>query len=315
MNMIAGTDSPATKGTLAIWFSLVKFSHSIFALPFAMASAWLAAGGVPVLGDLGLIVLCAVAARTAAMAFNRLVDRDVDAKNKRTASREIPAGLVSPASAGLLTLGSSLLFIVGAFSLNRLSGFLAFPVLLVLLGYSLVKRISWSAHLVLGLSLGLAPLGAWVAVRGQLNGDLSPPLLLAAAVLTWVAGFDLIYSCQDAGFDREEGLHSIPARFGIPRALGVSSFLHLLTVALLLLLCWRAEMGAVYLVAVVVAACLLLWQHRLVSADDLSRVNMAFFTLNGWVGIGLFAGTAIDLALELEPVFGPLGRTLQGGMS
>ena len=299
---------PQTAG-LATWLSVVKFSHSIFALPFALASAWLAAGGRPAWRVLGWIVFCAVSARTAAMAFNRLVDRHVDAQNPRTAQRELPAGLVSPRSVAGLTVVASAAFIAGAFALNPLAGKLSLPVLGVLLGYSLVKRFSWSAHLVLGLALGLAPLGAWVAVRGHLGGDLSVPLLLAAAVLTWVAGFDLIYSCQDAGFDRSAGLHSIPARFGVSRALFASGCLHVLTLLLLLILGWRAERGWAYFGAATLAGLLLLWQHRLVRPDDLSRVDMAFFTLNGWVGFGLFVGTVVDLGLGLAPLFGPLSET------
>lgn len=278
------------------WLSLVKFSHSVFALPFALASAWLAAGGVPAGRVLGWIVVCAVAARTAAMAFNRLVDRRLDAANPRTAGRELPAGKLHPAAVATLVVASAAVFVAGAFALNPLCGLLSFPVLAVLLGYSLVKRWSWLAHGVLGLSLGLAPLGAWVAVRGDLEGDLVPPLLLAAAVLAWVAGFDLIYACQDAEHDRGAGLHSVPARFGIARALLASSALHVITVALLAAFGLRAELGLAYWVVLGIAAVLLAWQHRIVAPDDFSRVDMAFFTLNGWVGVALFAGLAVDLA-------------------
>jgi 4-hydroxybenzoate polyprenyltransferase len=171
------------------------------------------------------------------------------------------------------------------------------PVLAVLLGYSLVKRVSALSHVVLGLCLGLAPLGAWAAVQGDLRGDLRPPLLLAAAVLTWVAGFDLIYACQDADFDRTAGLRSVPARHGVGFALRVSAFLHVGTVVLLALFARLAALGGPFWIALVFASALLVWQHRLVSPRDLSRVDLAFFTLNGWVAVGLFAGTALDLAL------------------
>lgn len=281
---------------LAPWFSLVKFGHSVFALPFALASAWLAAGGVPAARVLALIVLCAVSARTAAMAFNRWLDRRIDAANPRTAARELPRGVLSASAVLALTCVASALFVLGAFALNPLCGRLAPPVLVVLLGYSAFKRFSAAAHFVLGLALACAPLGAWVAVRGDLEGDLAPPLLLALAVLTWVAGFDLIYACQDVDFDRRAGLHSIPARLGVARALALSSVLHGLTFAALVLFARRAELGWVFGLALLVAGVLLVWQHRIVSPRDLSRANVAFFTLNGWVSLGLFAGLAADLA-------------------
>ena len=275
---------------------LVKFSHSIFALPFALMSAWLASGGLPEARVLGLVVLCMVAARTAAMGFNRLVDRRIDAANPRTASRELPAGVLSSGGVTALVVASSLVFLVAAWALNPLCGKLAPVVLLVLLGYSYTKRFTSLAHLVLGLSLGLAPLGAWLAVRGGLDGDLSPPLLLAAAVLFWVAGFDLIYACQDVEFDRKARLHSIPARFGVARALTVSRAFHLATACALILFHWRADLSWVFALAVVGALALLLWEHTLVKPNDLSRVDLAFFTVNGWIGIGLFGGLVLDLA-------------------
>ena len=280
---------------IAAWFSLVKFSHSIFALPFALMGAWLAADGLPEARVGALIIVCAVSARTAAMGFNRLVDRRIDALNPRTAQRELPAGVLRPAAVGALVLLSSVVFVGAAFLLNAPSGWLSLPVLFVLLSYSLVKRFSWMAHAVLGLALGLAPLGAWMAVRGDFEGDLWQPLALAAAVLTWVMGFDLIYSCQDVGFDRDQRLHSIPARFGIAGALRISSLLHLLTLGLMLLVGWRAELGWIFHGVLLVAAGLLYWQHRIVRPDDLSRVDMAFFTLNGWVSVAFFVGTALDL--------------------
>lgn len=283
--------------TLRDWLALVKFSHSIFALPFALQGAWLAAGGRPAWRTLGLVILCAVAARSAAMAFNRLVDRRLDAANPRTQGRELPAGILSVASVVILTIASSGVFILGAFLLGPLPGKLCVPVLLVLLGYSLVKRFSWAAHLVLGLALGLAPLGAWIAVRGTLEGDLIPVLLLAGAVLSWVTGFDLIYACQDAGHDRGAGLHSVPARFGEGRALLASRVLHGITVLCLSGMAWRAELGAIYWTAILVSAMLLVYEQSLVSPEDLSRVDMAFFTLNGWVGVALFLGLVLDMGL------------------
>jgi 4-hydroxybenzoate polyprenyltransferase len=276
------------------FLSLVKFSHSIFALPFALQAAWLAAGGLPSLHDLLLIVLAAVAARTAAMAFNRLVDRRLDAANPRTANRELPAGKLEVGPVRALVLGSCALFIAAAFALNPLAGWLSFPVLVVLLGYSFVKRFSFLAHLVLGLALALAPLGAWIAVRGRIDRSIWPAVLLALAVWTWVTGFDLIYACQDADHDREAGLHSIPARFGVARALHLSRGLHLVTLAALGAFTMSAGLGWIYWLSVAGAAVLLAWEHSLVAPDDLSRVDMAFFTLNGWIGVALLLGLVLD---------------------
>lgn len=279
------------------YLRLVAFEHSIFALPFALQGAWLAARGTPAPRTLLWIVVCAVSARTAAMAFNRLVDAALDRKNPRTAERELPAGRLSRARVAALVLAAAAVFVAGAWALNPLCGELALPVLAVLLGYSFTKRFTSAAHLVLGLSLALAPLGAWLAVRGDFRGDLGVPLLLAGAALSWVAGFDLIYATQDAAFDRRAGLHSVPARFGIPAALAFARVLHVGTVLLLGCLWLRADLGWAYLAAIALAAGLLVWEHRLVRPDDLSRVNLAFFTLNGWIGVGLFAGLACDLYL------------------
>jgi len=292
-----GASEAAAQRGLAPYLRLVAFQHSVFALPFALQGAWLAARGLPPARALVLIVLCAVAARTAAMAFNRLVDARYDARNPRTQGRELVTGALSRGRAVALVVVSSAVFVAGAWALNPLCGALALPVLAVLLGYSLTKRFTWLAHGFLGLALGLAPPAAWLAVRGSLQGELAAPLLLGAAVLAWVAGFDLIYSCQDEAFDRASGLHSVPARFGRAAALGLARALHALTTLLLVALWWRAELGWIYLAAIALAAALLIWEHSLVSPRDLSRVDMAFFTLNGWVGVGLFAGLALDLWL------------------
>jgi 4-hydroxybenzoate polyprenyltransferase len=275
----------------------VRFSHSVFALPFALQGAWMARMRPPALATLGWILLCAVAARTAAMGFNRLVDRDIDAQNPRTAARELPAGRLRPVHASALVLVAAALFVAGAFALNPLCGKLALPVLAVLLGYSYVKRISFLAHAVLGLSLALAPLGAWLAVRGELSGELAPVLSLAAGVLLWVAGFDLIYACQDVDFDRRAELHSVPARFGVAFALRLSSILHVGALACFIAQGVLAGLGIAWWLGVAAAAALLAWEHRIVSPRDLSRVNAAFFTANGWVGLGLFLGLALDLAM------------------
>ncbi len=286
------------QGALPAYLSLVRFSHSVFALPFALMGAWIAAAGPPRAGVLGWILVATVAARTAAMGFNRLVDRDFDAANPRTAKRELPAGRLAVGEVRLLVLGSSAVFCAAAFALGPLCGWLSFPVLAVLLGYSFAKRFTAAAHLVLGLALGLAPLGAWLAVRGSLAGDLVPPLVLAFAVLTWVAGFDILYALQDEEFDRRAGLRSIPARLGVARALTVSAWLHVGTFAALLVLARRLDAGPVFFAALLASGALLFYEHRIVRPGDLARLNTAFFTLNGWMGVGLFAGLALDFALR-----------------
>jgi 4-hydroxybenzoate polyprenyltransferase len=279
------------------YLRLVAFRHSIFALPFALPGAWLAARGAPRLATLGWIVVCAVAARTAAMGFNRLIDRAYDAANPRTRERELPSGKLAPRDAAVLVGVASAVFVGAAFALNPLCGKLAPVVLAILFGYSFTKRFTWLAHAALGLSLALAPLGAWLAVRGTFEAGLAEPTLLAAAVLAWVAGFDVIYACQDRDFDLGAGLHSIPARFGIAPALAIARGLHVATVALLALLWLAAGLSWVYGLAIAATALLLAWEHSLVSPRDLSRVDQAFFTANGWVGVVLFVALALDLAV------------------
>jgi 4-hydroxybenzoate polyprenyltransferase len=277
--------------------SLVRFSHSIFALPFAMQGAWLAARGVPPPMQLAWILLACVAARTAAMGFNRLIDSEIDARNPRTKNRELPAGKLTRAGVAVLVLVCCAAFVAIAFALNPLCGKLSPLVLTILLFYSWTKRFTWLCHVVLGLSLALAPLGAWLAVRGSIEPQAWSAVLLAGAVLSWVAGFDLIYACQDVEFDRSARLESIPARFGVARALLLARVAHVLTVIFLAALCWRAELGWIYAGSIGLAAVLLVCEHRIVSPTDLSRVDVAFFTFNGWLGVGLFVGLAVDLAV------------------
>lgn len=274
---------------------LVRFSHSIFALPFALQGAWLAGRGAPSWRTLAGIVAACIFARTAAMGFNRLVDARIDAMNPRTRSREIPSGRLSRGFVAILIAVCSLAFVAVAFALAPLCGWLSPGVLAVLFFYSWTKRFTSLCHLCLGLSLALAPLGAWLAVRGTWDGGVGVPLLLAASVMTWVAGFDVIYACQDAQFDRDAKLHSLPARFGVQNALQIARGLHASTLFLWIALAWTAGLGWIYAVAIAGAAALLSMQHRIVRADDLRRVDLAFFTLNGWVGVGLFVGLLLDL--------------------
>jgi 4-hydroxybenzoate polyprenyltransferase len=275
---------------------LVALPHTIFALPFAVGAAAIAwrHGAVPFsLARLGLIIVAVAAARTAAMAFNRVADRRFDAANPRTAARELPSGAVSVRGAVALTAFASALFIAAAALLGTWPLILSPLALFILLGYSLAKRITWATHLWLGVSLGGAPAGAWIAIT---NGFGVGPLLLSLAVASWVAGFDIIYSTQDVDFDRRRGLGSIPARFGVARALDVSRGLHIFTVAALIGFGVALHLGVVYGLGVVVIAATLAYEHRIVSPKDLSRVNKAFFDLNGYVSLA-FAACAIVEAL------------------
>lgn len=277
------------------FLSLVVFAHTVFALPFALLSAVLAAGGVPDGRTLLWILAAMVGARSAAMSFNRIVDRRIDAKNPRTARREIPAGVVSPAAAALFCAGSAALFVLAASQLNRLCLYLSPVALAIVLGYSYAKRITSFAHLFLGLALAIAPVGAWVAVTGAFA---LPPVLLGFAVLFWVAGFDVIYSLQDEEFDRAEGLRSIPARFGASRALQIARLFHGATLVLLYSVFLAVSGGWLFGAAVVVAGLFLVRQHRLVSPGDLTRVDAAFFTANGWLSVAVFVLGAADVLLR-----------------
>lgn len=277
------------------FLSLVVFAHTVFALPFALLSAVLAANGVPHGRTLLWILVAMVGARSAAMSFNRIVDRHIDARNPRTARREIPAGVVSPAAAALFCAGSAALFVLAAAELNRLCLYLSPVALAIVLGYSYAKRVTSFAHLFLGLALAIAPVGAWVAVTGAFA---LPPVLLGFAVLFWVAGFDVIYSLQDEEFDRAEGLRSIPARFGAARALQIARLFHGTTLLLLYGVFLAVSGGWLFGGAVVVAGLFLVRQHRLVSPGDLSRVNAAFFTANGWLSVAVFVLGTADVLLR-----------------
>ncbi len=284
---------------------MIKFSHSIFAMPFALASAWLAfhAPGRVVSGDsarpwwvtLALIVVCMVAARSCAMGVNRIVDRHVDARNPRTATREIPSGQISLAAAQALTVAAGLAFVAASFALNAACGWLSPVALVVICGYSFGKRFTSLVHLWLGVALGIAPVAAWLAVTGHFA---LPAVILGVAVATWVAGFDILYSLQDEDFDRGQGLHSIPVALGQVGALRVSTALHVVTVALLAALpmaVQRASDGAQllgwpYWLGWAVIGGVLAWEHHLVKPGDLSRIDKAFFDLNGYIGIVFLVG-------------------------
>jgi 4-hydroxybenzoate polyprenyltransferase len=273
---------------------MVKIEHTIFALPFAFLGAFLAARGVPGPAQIGWILLAMVGARSAAMAFNRLVDLPFDARNPRTANRALPRKLLSRSFVVAFVMVSSLALVFAAFMLNRLAFMLSPAALAIVFLYSYTKRFTWLTHVFLGISLACAPVGAWIAVRGDIR---STPLLLGLAVILWVAGFDIIYSCQDLEFDRREPLHSIPKRFGLAGALWISALLHLVMVVVLGLLFWREGLGAISLAGLGLVAVLLAYEHSLVRPSDLSRVNAAFFTVNGWISVLLFVATGLDLLL------------------
>lgn len=278
---------------------MIKFEHSVFALPFALTGALLAwrADGYATAGlwaKLGWIVVAMAAARSAAMAFNRWLDAAIDARNPRTRQRHIPAGLLSRGFTLAFTAASAAVFALAAAMLNPLCLQLAPVALAVVFFYSWTKRFTALAHVVLGFALGIAPAAAWIAMRASLDPRI---LWLTAAVTLWTAGFDIIYACQDYDFDRRAGLHSIPARLGIARALWVARLFHAGMLACLALLYAAFGLGSVALLGIAVVAALLIWEHRLVRAADLSRVDAAFFTMNGYIGAAFFLCWATDIII------------------
>lgn len=269
----------------------IKLAHSIFALPFAGAAAWMVHQQAPVTpAQWAWLLVAMVGARSSAMGFNRIVDRGLDAENPRTKGRALPSGRLSPGGAWAITLAFTGLFLLAAAMLHPTCLRLSPLALLVLWGYSLTKRFTALCHLVLGLALGLAPVAVWIALTG---GVQAPALLLGGAVLCWVAGFDVLYSLQDRDFDRRRGLHSLPVALGEVGALRVSAALHLLTVLLLAALPLSWPLGWPYGLGVAGIAVLLSWEHRLVRPGDLSRLDQAFFALNGWVGVGLLVAVIL----------------------
>ncbi len=271
---------------------MIKWEHSIFALPFALCGAMLAANGLPTAHQLAWIIVAMVAARSAAMAFNRLADASIDAANPRTRSRALPAGTLSASFVMSFVLVSCAVFVLAAWQLNRVAFILAPVALAVLLFYSYTKRFTRWSHLVLGLALGMAPSAAWIAIRGSLDLRI---VLLTAAVVFWVGGFDVLYACQDYEFDTQAGLHSIPRFIGIPRALWVARAFHMLMLLLLIALVAVFGLGKLAMAGVVVVAALLAYEHSLVSARDLSKLNAAFFTMNGIISVVFFLFVAGDL--------------------
>jgi 4-hydroxybenzoate polyprenyltransferase len=276
------------------YLSLVKFEHSVFALPFVLSAAFIHARGLPTTWQLGWMVVAAVSVRTAAMAFNRVIDREMDAANPRTRARELPAGRIRVPKAWLLTLVAAGVFVLAAGMLNRTCLVLSFPALVVLLGYSYTKRFTAWCHVALGLSLGIAPMGAWLAVKPTFD---YPPMVLSLAVICWVAGFDIIYALLDEDFDRAHGIHSAVVALGRRGALQVSSALHGAFLVLVVLFGWLTGMGALYYAAVGIVAVVVVVEHAIVSPDDLSRVNAAFFTANGIASLLILVGVSLEVFL------------------
>jgi len=291
---------------ITLFLEMIKFEHTLFAMPFAIISMFLARDGLPLavkpgagrlgragLKDFVLIVLCMVFARTAAMSFNRLADFKLDAENPRTRTRALPAGKIKRRTAIGLTIIFSLLFIATTFFFEKKLAFYLSPLALaIVLTYSFSKRFTIWTHLWLGGCLAIAPIGVWIAIRGEIA---TAPLILGLAVCLWTAGFDIIYATQDVEFDRKKGLYSIPAKWGVAAGLKISTALHLLMIAVLFLLLRFAHLGLIYIVGVTLVAVLLIYQHSIVRPDSLSKVNVAFFTVNGFVSLGLMAVVILDI--------------------
>ena len=277
---------------LKIILDMIKFEHTIFALPFAIMSAFVASDGLPAWDKIGWILVAMVGARSCAIAFNRLADAKIDKANPRTAIRAIPTGKIGKKEVWVFTLVSAALLVFAAYKLNRLAFALSPVALAVIMGYSYTKRFTSLSHLWLGISLSIAPIGAWIAIKGRFDWT---PMLIGLAVLLWTAGFDIIYACQDLDFDRRHGLYSIPTRFGIRGALWLSSALHVVTVAILIAIAPLTGFGILYLVGVGIVSIILIYEHVIVKPNDLSRVNLAFFTLNGMVSLVLMALSVADI--------------------
>lgn len=277
---------------LSLHLENVKFEHTVFALPFAYLGMVLAAGGLPTWHQFVWITVAMAGARTMAMSFNRLIDRELDARNPRTAARPIPSGRLSSRQVLAVGTASGVVLAVAAWQLSELALRLLPIALVFLLGYHYTKRFTWLSHFVLGLTDGAAPMGAWVGVTNSFD---LPALLLGLVITFWIGGFDIIYACQDVEFDRAHGLQSIPARFGIAMGLRVARLCHLVTVALLAAVGMVSGLGALYWAGWLLAAALLAYEHSLVRADDLSRLNLAFFNVNGYLAVGVFGFTLADV--------------------
>lgn len=281
---------------IRIMLEMIKFELTVFALPFALMGAFLGAGGLPGWSSLGWVVVALVGARTCAMAFNRIVDAKFDADNPRTTDRAIPAGSVKMIEAWLLVIVSGLLFFFACYNLNHLTLQLAPLALSLTLLYSLTKRFTWLCHVILGVALSFSPLGGFVAVKGTLAGY---PWLLSLAVMFWVAGFDTVYACLDAEFDRKAGLFSLPARFGRRNSFRLAGVFHLLAFVFFVATGFFCQLNYIYFIGMLIAGASLLYQHIIVNPDDLSRIKTSFFKMNGLVSITIFVATCLALLVEM----------------
>ena len=279
---------------LKIILEMIKFEHTVFALPFAVMSAFIAARGLPSVDKLGWILVAMVGARSCAMAFNRLADAELDSRNPRTSMRAIPAGLITKSAVWIFTLISAGLLVFAAWRLNPLAFALSPIAIAVIMGYSYTKRFTALSHFWLGLALSISPVGAWIAINGRFDWT---PIVLCLVVLLWTAGFDIIYACQDVNFDRQHGLHSIPAKIGIRWALWLSSALHIIAVLLLFSIPHLVELGFFYYIGVGIVLLIFIYEHAIVKPTDLSRVNLAFFTLNGTISLVLMVLSIADILL------------------
>ncbi len=278
------------------YLRLIKFSHSVFALPFAFTGALVASEGIPAPMQIFWITVAMVGGRSGAMGMNRIIDRKIDALNPRTKNRELPMGIIKTRETFLFTAAAFTFLVLAAYKLNPLCLKLSPLILFVLFTYSYTKRFTWLSHIVLGMALSLAPLGAWIAVQGTFDIRILP---LCFAVMFWVAGFDILYGLQDIKFDKKYGLYSIPARFGIKASLWVARLFHLITIGLLLSLVSVFNLAWIYLLGVLIAAVLMVYEHSLVRPDDLSKLNMAFFNMNGYISITVFVFTLINYLVPL----------------
>jgi len=279
---------------IQIILEMIKFEHTIFALPFAFTAALMAANGLPSWRQIFWITVAMVGARSAAMGFNRWADRRIDAENPRTKMRALPLGLVSPQQVVVFTAVASALFIIAAYELNPLALYLSPIALGTVFFYSYTKRFTFLSHAFLGLAIAGAPLGAWIAVTGRLD---APALVLGVAVLFWLLGFDVLYAIQDIDFDRKTGLHSIPQRFGIRRSLWMARISHAITMTALFWISTLLPLNGYYMAGVISALCLIVYEHALVKENDLSKLNTAFFNMNGYISVAIFIFTLCDVLL------------------
>jgi 4-hydroxybenzoate polyprenyltransferase len=277
---------------ITLYLNMIKIAHSVFALPFAFMSAVLAASGLPSIEQILWITLAMIGARSGAMGLNRIIDAKIDALNPRTCNREIPAGKISSGAALVFTCISFGLMIYAAYELNPLCLALAPVAIIILTVYSYTKRFTWASHIVLGIAIAGAPLGAWIAVRGTIDPEIFP---LVAAVVFWLAGFDILYALQDIEFDRQYGLYSIPRRFGVSKSLILSRVFHIATFAFLILTGLIFSLNYLYWIGLLIVFALLVYEHSLVKSDDLSKLNIAFFNMNGYISITIFVFTFLSL--------------------